>query len=67
MSKIIAPFQRRDVLQDVAIWSRKRYRPNPRLCRSDGEIAVYRRYCEQFYLGRQDCGQGLRELQSVQA
>ena len=67
MSKILASVQKHDVLQDVAIWSRKRYRLRPGLCRSDGEIAVYRRYCEQFYPDRQDCGQRLHDLQSVQA
>ena len=44
--------QKRDVLQDVAIWGRKRYRQRPLLNRSDGEIWTYRRYCEQFYPGR---------------
>ncbi len=66
IGKIIASVQKRDVLQDVTIWSRKRYRPHPQLCRSDGEIAVYRCYCEQFYPGL-DQGQGRRELRSVQA
>ena len=46
--------QKRDVMQDVAIWSRKRYRPRPRLCRSDGEIGLFRRYCEQFYPERRN-------------
>lgn len=49
MNHIIMTAQKRDVLQDVVIWSRKRYRPHPRLCQSDGEIRKYRRYCEQFY------------------
>ena len=49
MSKVLMAAQKRDVLQDVVIWSRKRYRPRPRLSRSDGEIAKYRSYCEQFY------------------
>ncbi len=49
MSKIMASLQRRDVLQDVTIWSRKQYRSRPRLCRSDGEIMAYRTYCAQFY------------------
>ena len=49
MNEIILTIQKRDVMQDVAIWSRKRYRLRPRLCRSDGEIGLYRRYCEQFY------------------
>ena len=37
------------VRQDRVIWSRKRYRPRPRLCRADGEILTYRAYCAQFY------------------
>ena len=41
--------QKRDVLQDIEIWGRKKYRPHPRLCRSDGAIGRYRRYCRQFY------------------
>ena len=49
MNKFMATFQHKDVMQDVAIWSRKRYRPRPRLCRSDGEIMPYRTYCAQFY------------------
>ncbi len=38
-----------EVRQDEVIWSRKRYQSRPRLCRSDGEITRYRRYCAQFY------------------
>ncbi|MDE0333665.1 MAG: hypothetical protein OXI64_01805, partial [Defluviicoccus sp.] len=49
MNKIVIAAQARDVMQDVAIWGRKRYRPRPWLCRSDGEIGVYRRWCAQFY------------------
>ena len=49
MNKISTLMQKRDVLQDVEIWGRKRYRPHPRLCRSDGAIGRYRRYCKQFY------------------
>ncbi|MDE0175076.1 MAG: Rieske 2Fe-2S domain-containing protein [Defluviicoccus sp.] len=49
MNKIVIAAQGRDVMQDVAIWGRKRYRPRPWLCRSDGEIGVYRRWCAQFY------------------
>ena len=56
MNRIVIAAQRRDVMQDVAIWGRKRYRPRPHLCRSDGEIGVYRRYCEQFYPDRRVCG-----------
>ena len=57
MNKIIIATQKRDVLQDVVIWSRKRYLPHPRLCRSDGPIGMFRRYCEQFYT---DVGVGSR-------
>ena len=49
MNKLMATFQHKDVMQDVEIWSRKRYRPRPRLCRSDGEIMPFRTYCAQFY------------------
>ena len=54
MNAFILSSQKRDVMQDVAIWSRKRYRPRPRLCRSDGEIGLFRRYCEQFYPERRN-------------
>ena len=56
MNKILVAAQKRDILQDVVIWSRKRYRPRPVLCPSDGEIGKYRRYCEQFYPDRQVTG-----------
>ncbi len=49
MNKILVSAQRQDVLQDVVIWRRKTFRPRPLLCRSDGEIMKFRRYCEQFY------------------
>ena len=49
MNRIMASFERRDVLQDVPIWSTKSYRSQPRLARSDGEIMRYRSYCAQFY------------------
>lgn len=49
MNKFVSAQEHRFVLQDVAIWSRKQYRARPRLCRSDGEIMLYRRYCAQFY------------------
>ena len=52
MNKFMASQQRKDVMQDVVIWSRKRYQPNPLLCDSDGEIMTYRAYCAQFYPGR---------------
>ena len=48
MNKFMARQQKRDVQQDVVIWSRKRYQPRPRLCRSDGEITSFRAYCAQF-------------------
>ena len=49
MNKIWMFMQKRDVQQDVRIWGRKKYRPHPRLARSDGPIGRYRRYCRQFY------------------
>ena len=49
LNKFIASMQRHDVLQDVAIWSRKQYRARPRLCASDGKIMPFRHYCAQFY------------------
>ena len=49
MNKIIMSMQQKDVLQDVVIWQRKKYKSRPRLCRSDGAIGKYRRYCRQFY------------------
>ncbi len=49
MNKFIAAFQRHDVRQDLIIWRNKNYLPRPRLCRSDGEVMTYRRYCAQFY------------------
>ena len=57
MNRIISSFQRQDVLQDVAIWKRKRYVARPRLCRSDGEIMPFRAYCAQFYAGAQESGE----------
>ena len=49
INKFMAAQQRRDVMQDLKIWSRKRFRSRPRLCRSDGEIMPFRAYCAQFY------------------
>ena len=49
INRFIASNQRHDVLQDIVIWSRKRFRSRPRLCRSDGEIMPFRTYCAQFY------------------
>ena len=48
-NKFMAAQQQKDVVQDLNIWSRKRYRSRPRLCRSDGEIMPFRAYCAQFY------------------
>ena len=56
MNKLMLFFQRHDVMQDVEIWSRKRYRSRPSLSRADGEIGLYRRYCRQFYEGQQESG-----------
>ncbi len=49
MNYFLLSQQKRDVLQDVVIWEKKRHRSPPRLCRSDGPIGTYRRYCRQFY------------------
>ena len=66
MNRIMIRAQKRDVAQDVVIWERKQYQVRPRLNRADGEIAVYRRYCDQFYGDvRDQVGQNLRHLRSV--
>ena len=65
MNKFMISEQERDVIQDVAIWARKQYEPRPRLCRSDGEIGTYRRYCAQFYPDQQDAGGERREPRSA--
>ena len=62
MNKLIAFLQHRDVLQDVVIWRRKRYRSRPRLCRSDGEIMTYRAYCAQFYPDPRDSASPLPRI-----
>ncbi len=49
MNRFWSMQQRRDVIQDVEIWGRKKYRPRPRLSRADGPIGLYRHYCRQFY------------------
>ena len=49
MNVFFALMQKHDVMQDVEIWSRKEYVASPRLCKSDGEIGKFRRYCKQFY------------------
>ena len=61
MNRIFGAFQKIDVQQDVVIWSRKRYRDRPRLCRSDGEIMTYRAWCAQFYPNEDDVLQLPRE------
>ncbi|WP_419848705.1 Rieske 2Fe-2S domain-containing protein [Candidatus Poriferisocius sp.] len=49
INKIMAAFEKQDVLQDIPIWSTKQYRSRPRLSRADGEIMQFRSYCAQFY------------------
>ena len=49
MNRIWMSQEKQDVLQDMAIWERTRYRSLPRLCAADGPIGQYRRYCRQFY------------------
>ena len=49
MNKFIASQQKRDVRQDVVIWSRKKYQSRPCLCLSDTDIVEYWTYCAQFY------------------
>ena len=66
MNKVVMYAQERDVMQDVVIWAGKQHESRPRLCRSDGEIGVYRRYCAQFYPDQRDSGQGRRDRRSGQ-
>ncbi len=54
MNSFIASQQKDDVMQDVVIWSSKKYRSRPRLCRSDGKIMPFRSYCAQFYMDPND-------------
>lgn len=61
VNKFAIRMQCTDVLQDVVIWSRKRYVRRPRLCRSDGEIMTFRAYCSQFYPQREEALQAPRE------
>ena len=49
MNQILLSQEKQDVLQDVVIWEGKRFRTPPRLCRADGPIGTFRRYCRQFY------------------
>ena len=54
MNRFVLAQELLGVRQDKVIWSRKRYRPRPRLCRSDGEIMTYRAWCAQFYPGQDE-------------
>ena len=66
MNRIMIRAQKRDVDQDVIIWERKQYKARPHLSRADGDIAVYRRYCDQFYGDNRDqAGRDVRHLRSV--
>ena len=67
MNRIIQSAQEHDVLQDVVIWGRKQYRSRPRLCQSDGEIGMFRRYCSQFYSDLATSGQNGPEGRAGQA
>ena len=67
MNRILLATQKRDVLQDVVIWGNKRYRARPRLCRSDGEIGRYRRYCQQFYPGHRNGGRNRLQPPSTES
>ncbi len=66
MNHIMLQAQKQDVRQDVIIWGKKQYWPRPRLSRSDGEVMVYRRYCQQFYPELYpETGRDERQLSSV--
>ena len=67
MNRIMMAIQKQEVLQDVVIWGNKRYRARPRLCRSDGEIGRYRRYCQQFYPDHGDGSQNRFEPPSTES
>ena len=68
LNLIMLSAQQRYVLQDVVIWERKQYRPRPRLSRADGEIGLYRRYCEPFYPDRYgDAGSDRLKPRSIRA
>ncbi len=49
MNEFLLSSQKLDVLQDVSIWETKRFNGKPKLCQADGQIGLYRRYCQQFY------------------
>jgi nitrite reductase/ring-hydroxylating ferredoxin subunit len=40
---------RHDVSQDIPLWQGKHYLERPLLAEGDGPIAIYRRWCKQFY------------------
>ena len=40
---------RHDVSQDIPFWHSKRNTERPLLAEGDGPIAIYRRWCKQFY------------------
>ena len=66
MNHIMLRAQIQDVKQDVIIWGKKQYWPRPRLSRSDGEVMIYRRYCQQFYPELYpETGRDERQLSSV--
>ncbi|MEM9177998.1 MAG: Rieske 2Fe-2S domain-containing protein [Myxococcota bacterium] len=37
-----------EVAQDIEVWEHKAHLPNPKLLKSEGAVAVYRRWCRQF-------------------
>lgn len=45
-------------MEDVYIWERKLYRPEPTLCANDGPIAKLRRWYQQFYTDRAEVDLG---------
>ncbi len=49
LNEFVLSGQRREVMRDIGFWRGKQYRKRPRLCESDGGIALYRSWCRQFY------------------
>jgi hypothetical protein len=39
----------RQIVQDIPIWERKRYRDRPKLAMGEGAILDFRRWAQQFY------------------
>ena len=62
LSRFFLSRVKHDVKQDRTIWENKRYQPLPILSRSDGEIMVYRKYCEQFYPEAEGANGQIRSL-----